>query len=95
MDLKRVGGCLYIDGTFRARTAALSFEYADCPGTMGSLRLTQQELDDFVLKCYKNKLQLALYTVGDRAIELALNAHENAFTKLVTLDFVIGLNMQN
>lgn len=79
MGLKRVGGCLYIDGTFGARTAALSFEYADCPGTMGSLRLTQQELNDFVLKCYKNKLQLALYTIGDRAIELALNAHENAF----------------
>lgn len=78
LGLKRVGGCLYIDGTFGARTAALSFEYADCPGTMGSLRLTQQELNEFVLKCYKNKLQLALYTVGDRAIELALNAHENA-----------------
>lgn len=78
MDLRRLGGCLYIDGTFGARTAALSFEYADCPGTMGSLRLSQQELNDFVIKCYKNNLQLALYTIGDRAIELALNAHENA-----------------
>jgi len=78
MGLRRLGGCLYIDGTFGARTAALSFEYADCPGTMGSLRLSQQELNDFVIKCYKNNLQLALYTIGDRAIELALNAHENA-----------------
>lgn len=78
MGLKRVGGCLYIDGTLGARTAALSFEYADCPGTMGSLCLSQQEINDFVLKCYKNKLQLALYTIGDRAIEIALNAHENA-----------------
>lgn len=79
MGLNRIGGCLYIDGTFGARTAALSFEYADCPGTMGSLRLTQQEVNEFVLQCYKNNLQLALYTIGDRAIELALNAHENAF----------------
>jgi len=78
MGLNRVGGCLYIDGTFGARTAALSFEYADCPRTMGSLRLTQQEINDFVLKCYKNNLQLALYTIGDRAIEIALNAHEYA-----------------
>lgn len=78
MGLRRLGGCLYIDGTFGARTAALSFEYADCPGTMGSLRLSQQELNDFVIKCYKNNLQLALYTIGDRAIESALNAHENA-----------------
>lgn len=78
MGLRRLGGCLYIDGTFGARTAALSFEYADCPGTMGSLRLSQQELNDFVINCYKKNLQLALYTIGDRAIELALNAHENA-----------------
>ncbi|MFA5577746.1 MAG: amidohydrolase [Tissierellaceae bacterium] len=78
MNLKRLGGCFYIDGTFRARTAALSFEYADYPGTMGSLRLTQGEINDFVLKCYENGLQLALYTIGDRAIELALKAHENA-----------------
>lgn len=78
MGLKRVGGCLYIDGTMGARTAALSFEYADCPGTMGSLCLTQQEINDFVLKCYENNLQLALYTIGDRAIQVALNAHENA-----------------
>ncbi|MGD9569570.1 MAG: amidohydrolase [Sedimentibacter sp.] len=77
-DLKRIGGCLYIDGTLGARTAALSFEYSDCPGTMGSLRLTQHEINDFVLQCYKNNLQLALYTIGDRAIEMALNAHENA-----------------
>lgn len=78
MGLKRVGGCLYVDGTFGARTAALSFEYADCPGTMGYLCLTQEEINAFVLKCYKNNLQLALYTIGDRAIEMALNAHENA-----------------
>ena len=37
MGLKRLGGCLYVDGTFGARTAALSFQYADCPGTMGKI----------------------------------------------------------
>lgn len=78
MKLTRVGGCLYIDGTLGARTAALSFEYADCPGTMGSLCLTQQEVDDLVLNCYKHNFQLALYTIGDRAIEAALKAHEKA-----------------
>jgi predicted amidohydrolase YtcJ len=78
MGLKRTGGSLYIDGTFGARTAALSFVYADYPGTMGSLLLSQQELNDFVIQCYKNNLQLSLYTIGDRAIESALNAHENA-----------------
>ncbi len=81
MGLKRVGGSLYIDGTFGARTAALSFEYADCPGSKGSLCLSQQEINDFVIQCYENNLQLALYTIGDRAIEIALDAHENALNK--------------
>ena len=81
MKLKRIGGCFYIDGTFGARTSALSFEYADCPGNKGGLNFTQEELNEFVLECYLNKLQLALYTIGDRAIEQALVAHEYALNK--------------
>lgn len=76
--LKRVGGSLYVDGTLGARTAALSFEYTDCSGRMGSLRYTQSELNEFVTECYKNNLQLSLYTIGDRAIDSALAAHEYA-----------------
>jgi len=78
MGLKRLGGNMYIDGTMGTRMAALSFEYADAPGKMGKLFLTQQEINEFVLDCYKNNLQLALYTIGDRAIQLAIDAHENA-----------------
>ncbi len=78
MNLKRIGGSLYIDGTMGARTAALSFEYCDCPGKMGSLIFLQHELNEFVLECYKNHLQLSLYAIGDRAIEESLNAHEYA-----------------
>ncbi|MEY8295417.1 MAG: amidohydrolase [Emergencia timonensis] len=76
--LNRIGGSLYIDGTMGARTAALSFEYADCPGRMGSLRFSQPELNEFVTECYRNNMQLSVYTIGDRAIEMALNAHEFA-----------------
>jgi len=78
MGLKRVGGSLFVDGTMRSWNAALSFEYADCPGKMGSLFLSQQDLNEFVLDCYKKNLQLALYTIGDRAIQVALDAHEYA-----------------
>lgn len=78
MNLKRIGGSFYLDGTMGARTAALSFEYADCPGRMGSLRYSQSELNEFVTECYKNNLQLSLYAIGDRAIGAALNAHEYA-----------------
>lgn len=81
MNLNRIGGCFYLDGTFSARTAALSFDYADSPGTRGGLNFTQEELNEFVLECYSNKLQLALYTIGDRAIEQALTAHEHALAR--------------
>ncbi|MEL7654374.1 MAG: amidohydrolase, partial [Bacillota bacterium] len=81
MNLRRIGGSLYLDGTFSARTAALSFDYNDSPGNRGGLYFTQEELNDFVLECYVNKLQLALYSIGDRAIEQALNAHEYALER--------------
>lgn len=81
MQLNRIGGCLYVDGTFGARTAALSFEYNDYPGNIGGLNFTQKEMNQFVLECYTNKMQLALYTIGDRAIEQALVAHEYALDK--------------
>ena len=45
---------------------------------MGSLRYTQSELNEFVTECYNNNLQLSLYTIGDRAIDSALAAHEYA-----------------
>jgi hypothetical protein len=84
MQLSRIGGSLYIDGTFGARTAALSFEYNDSPGNKGGLNFTQEEINEFVLDCYINKIQLALYTIGDRAIEQAIVAHENALERTGT-----------
>lgn len=78
MGLHRVGGCLYVDGTFHARTAAISFDYADAPQKRGMLKFTQEQMDELVEQCYRRNLQLALYTVGDRAIDLALNAHRRA-----------------
>ncbi len=78
LNLKRVGGSLYVDGTIGARTAALSFEYLDCPGHKGSLIFQQSELNEFVIECYKRKIQLALYAIGDRAIDMVLDAHEYA-----------------
>ena len=78
MGLGRIGASLYLDGTMGARTAALSMEYADCPGRMGSLNYARGQLESFVAECYENHLQLSLYAIGDRAIEAALDAHEYA-----------------
>lgn len=78
LKLKRVGGSLYVDGTIGAKTAALSFEYNDMPGHKGSLIFQENDLNEFVLECYKRNIQLALYAIGDRAIDMVLDAHEYA-----------------
>ncbi|MEG2290838.1 MAG: amidohydrolase [Clostridium sp.] len=78
MGLKRVGGSLYVDGTFNSRAAAISFDYNDAKGVRGTLNFTQDKLDMMVEQCYRRNLQLALYTLGDRAIDMALKAHERA-----------------
>lgn len=78
MGLKRVGGCLYVDGTFNTRTAAISFDYADAKKERGILKFTQAQMNELVEQCYSRGLQLALYTVGDRAIDLVINAHKRA-----------------
>lgn len=81
MGLQRIGGSLFIDGTLGSRTAALYEDYSDYSGNQGVLYFAQDELNSFILDCYKNNLQTAIHVIGDRAIELAINAHEYAYKK--------------
>lgn len=78
IGLSRIGGDLYIDGTIGGHTAALTFPYADRPDSSGKLWIPQEDINELVLNCYKNRLQLSLFTLGDRAVEAALIAHEKA-----------------
>lgn len=78
MGLPRIGGALYLDGTMGARTAALTFDYADAAGKRGLLCFDQDTLNEFVTLCCKNGLQVALDAIGDAAIESALLAFEKA-----------------
>ena len=79
--LPRLGGNLYLDGTMGARTAALSFDYADAPGCRGLFCIDENYLKDVVCRCYEKNLQVALDAIGDGAIELALDAFELAVSK--------------
>lgn len=81
MGLKRIGGVIYIDGSIGGHTAALTFPYADKTEHFGHLWLPQEDIDEFVLNCYKNRLQVSLFTLGDRAVESALVAHEKALNE--------------
>lgn len=75
-NLKRVGGCIFLDGSFNSRTAAISSSYADKKNTKGSLYFTQEELNEFVLEAHKNNLQVTVHAIGTRAIEQILNSYE-------------------
>lgn len=78
LGLPRIGGSLFIDGAFGSRNAALFEDYSDSPGVRGDLYYSQEDLNRFVLSCYENDLQLAVHAVGERAIDLIINAHRFA-----------------
>ena len=78
MRLPRMGSNPFVDGTMGSRNAALTFPYADDPKNMGELYYTQEDLNEFLVECYKNRLQTSLHAIGGRAIELAIKAHEHA-----------------
>jgi hypothetical protein len=81
MNLKRIGGDIFIDGSFGSRTAAISTPYADAPNNYGSLYFSQKELNFFVKEAHLLDMQISLHAIGDRAIDQTLNAYEYALSK--------------
>lgn len=66
------------DGSLGARTAALRSPYADDDSTKGLEMFTQVDLNELVLTSHKNNCPLAIHAIGDRALEMGLDAIENA-----------------
>lgn len=75
--MNRIGGDIGVDGSFTSRNAALFDNYQDIDSN-GELYFSQEELNNLVLECYKNSIQIGLHAVGDRAFEQVLLAHEYA-----------------
>lgn len=80
--LPRVGGCITVDGSLGSHTAALLEPYADQPATCGTPYMPQQEIDDFVLEAHSLGMQVAMHTIGDKAIEMLMLAYEKALAKI-------------
>jgi predicted amidohydrolase YtcJ len=77
-NLPRIGGCIWVDGSYLEHTAALLEPYADEPSSCGCLYFSQQELDHFVQQAHHAGLQISLHAIGDAAIEQVLTAYEAA-----------------
>ncbi|MCX7757448.1 MAG: amidohydrolase [candidate division WOR-3 bacterium] len=76
LGLKRIGGCILIDGSFGSHTAAIFDNYNDEPHTNGILYLSDQELENFFKAAESEGLQTAVHAIGDRAIDQVVRVWE-------------------
>lgn len=80
-DRIRFGGLkLFADGGFCARTGAMSFDYLGMPGYRGELNYDPEVFSSIVLDAQAQGIQVAVHTVGDRAMDMVLDAFEAAMT---------------
>ncbi|WP_337060700.1 amidohydrolase [Kineococcus sp. G2] len=72
--LAGLGGDLSVDGSLGSRTAALSQDYADAPGTRGSLHLDADAVRAHLRACTAAGAQAAFHAIGDAALDLLAGA---------------------
>jgi hypothetical protein len=78
-DWLRLGAMkLFSDGSLVGRTAAMHDPFADTPGESGYLQADQDELTATIIAAHRSGWQVATHAVGDRAIDLALDAYTQA-----------------
>ena len=76
--LRVVGVKVGTDGAMGSLTAALHEDYSNDPGNKGIIRCTREELVDEVTRCHVAGLQVCIHAIGDRAIDMSLDAIEEA-----------------
>jgi predicted amidohydrolase YtcJ len=78
----RAGGIkLYADGSFGARTAALTQPYSDDESTKGELLFDQEKLRTIIRTCERTGLQVLVHAIGDAAVDRTLKAFSFAQMK--------------
>lgn len=66
----------FMDGSLGSRTAALKAPYSDDPGNSGLPQYTQSELNKMAVERQQAGFQLGFHAIGDKAVEMALDAYE-------------------
>lgn len=69
---------IFNDGSLIGRTAALSRPYTDPPDTSGFLVKSAETIAEQVRLAHRGGWQVAMHVIGDRAIEVGLDAIETA-----------------
>jgi predicted amidohydrolase YtcJ len=66
------------DGAMGSLTAALHEDYSNDPGNKGIIRCTAEDLTDEITRCHQAKLRTCTHAIGDRALDMTLDALEVA-----------------
>ena len=81
-DMLKIGFVkILVDGSLGGHTAALNEPYNDRQDTKGIMLYTQPKLNRTILKAHEAGLQVAVHAIGDRAVNVALNAFESALKR--------------
>jgi predicted amidohydrolase YtcJ len=72
---------IFTDGSLVGRTAAMSAPYDGDPGSSGYLQADAAELTAMIVAAHRAGWRVAAHAIGDRAIDLALDAFETAEAK--------------
>jgi len=73
---------LFADGSFGARTAALTGDYADRKGERGRLLHSDDELTELIASADARGLSVMVHAIGDAAIEQVISAYERVLGKM-------------
>lgn len=71
---------LMLDGSSMGGTCALREPYSHDPDREGILTMSQKTVNDLVLRAHKNHYQVTCHSIGDKAVEMMLDAYENALS---------------
>jgi predicted amidohydrolase YtcJ len=71
---------LFIDGSLIGRTAAVTQPFLNAPSEneLGLTMMSQEELDGYVMQAHRAGYQIAVHAIGDRGIEMVLDAYQKA-----------------
>lgn len=72
---------IFTDGSLGSRSAALMEPYNDAPDTKGIMVISQENLNEKMLKAYEHGLQPAIHCIGDAGMEATLTAIEYTLQK--------------
>lgn len=65
-----------LDGVIESHTAAMLEAYSDNPKIKGEPALTAEIYNDLVKRCARAGFQIYTHAIGDRAVQMALDAYE-------------------